>query len=456
MFFEAFSTKKDLERVSKALVLGGGVSGEAAGKLLKSQGKEVFLADRTQSSSWSGWTEVLSDEGFSLPPVDLIVKSPGISPNHGILQRFPKEKIISEIELGRLHFTGPILGITGTDGKSTTTALTHHLVKNEFPNSSVGGNLGEAFTSFCLEPWDLVVLELSSYQLEDSRQLHLTHSAITNLATDHLERHRTMENYALAKWKIQNLENETHRCITQPNFLKWISPDFRKHRGIQVFGLDSNADIQILTKEQLIRTRNFSYEVNQFPLPGLHNLQNLAVAIGLAEAFGVSSKSIQSQLETFTGLPHRFSIVPKSLDSNSPFSGIQFINDSKSTNLHSMLSGLSGYSEKDKIYLILGGEPKQESLSPFFERWQELKQLQVYIYGKASELWSDEFKKERSFGKAFLGASLPEIIKQIKLDIALEKPKSGIVLLSPACASFDQYKNFQERGDHFVKLVSTL
>jgi UDP-N-acetylmuramoylalanine--D-glutamate ligase len=453
MFSDSISDKSALLPLDHFLVLGGGLSGEAAGQLLLRNGKRVSLADKdTSPKANSPFHKVILDTDVqsALQGIQMVIKSPGISPKHPILTEAIVRKIpiLSEIYLGRLFFNGLIIGITGTDGKSTTTALTHHLIKAKFPNSEVGGNLGLPFTQFCDKKLDLAVLELSSYQLEDSPNLKLTSSAILTLAPDHLERHKTMHRYALAKWKIAFHENKSHTLITQKSVLDGMPEARTQFQGkLLLFG--KNEQIRIDGLANRIISPNGSYDTTFYKLPGYHNLQNLSVAIALAESVGLSPLEIQSSIGTFTGLPHRFQSVSKESFLSDRFKNTNFINDSKSTNFHSMLSGISGYTKNDNLYLIVGGDPKQESLVPFFNRLGELN-AKVFVYGKAALAWKNEFIAQKIQSVTFV-SNIEEALIHIKSEI--NKDIECLVILTPAAASFDQYKNFAERGDHFVSLV---
>lgn len=460
MFSDSIPSPSDLQNLHSFLILGGGSSGDSAAKLLRSLGKKVNLADRSpEKANRELYTNVLSDNvpHESLQGIDCLIKSPGILPNHPILEMAKNKQIpiLSEISLGRIFFKGKIIGITGTDGKSTTTALTFHLLQKKFPNAKMGGNIGVPFTSFCREDIEIVVLELSSYQLEDSPNLKLTSSAILNLASDHLERHKTMGNYALAKWKIQNLDDTHHNCFVNPNFFNYTP--FPKPISDQLHLIGEGESYFISQNPNQILTKTNVYDAKNFPLKGKHNLMNLCFAIALCESVGMNKDDIESQLETFQGLPHRFQSIPtESL--NPKYKHIRFINDSKSTNLHSMLSGISGFQKGNPLYLILGGIPKVEPLEPFLHRWKEL-ECPLYVFGKAIEVWKEELNHVGL--PVFYFDDLPSVLEKVKIDVTqwiVERDRKSqnlplTVIFSPAGASFDLYKNFEERGNHFVHLV---
>lgn len=461
MFSETLPTPQAIQNLHSFLILGGGSSGDSSAKLLSSLGKKVTLSDRfPEKANHTIYHQVLSDNEphTVLSGIECIIKSPGVLPDHPILLVAKQKKIpiLSEISLARIFFQGTAIGITGTDGKSTTTALAFHLIQKKFPNSKMGGNIGIPFTSFCLEKLDIVVLELSSYQLDDSPNLKLTASAILNLASDHLERHKTMESYAEAKWKIQNLADKKHNCFINPSFFTYTT--FTKPKNPNLHCVGENESYYVSLNPDLVHTPSHVYDASRFPLKGKHNLMNLCFAIALAEVVGLSPEEIQAQLETFQGLPHRFqSVEIKNLDPK--YKSLRFINDSKSTNLHSMLSGISGFQKGDPLLLILGGIPKEEPIEPFIKRWKEL-ECPLYVYGKAKEVWLEDLNKTGIPVSYF--DTLDILVLELKMNIEkllveeskLSKEKNLTVIFSPAGASFDLYKNFEERGNHFVALLN--
>ncbi|MBM9498979.1 UDP-N-acetylmuramoyl-L-alanine--D-glutamate ligase [Leptospira sp. 201903071] len=446
----------------KTLVLGGGISGNSALNLLITIGADPILCDRNPPSSNS--ISYLSDstEPNSLPQISLIIKSPGILPDHPILL-FAKEKgipVFSEIDLGNNFFHGRMIGITGTDGKSTTTALTAHLLKKDFPDLKEGGNLGIPFTSFCKEPISLAVLELSSYQLDDSSPLRLNTSVFLNLAPDHLERHKTMENYFRAKLKIADLQNKNHSLIVSQKIKDRILNSEKFQCKLLTFGRIPEADAFLDENSLKIRTAKFEYDLSQFFLPGTHNRENLAASILAAEAIGGKPESIQDQIPLFKGLPHRFQIAGEK-------NGFSFINDSKSTNLHSMLAGMSTWKKREETCLILGGRPKKEDPKPLYDFLIQGIGC-VILIGEGRQVWEEDIGKligEKLFAVESLKdafaileegkTKLPENSGETFQIHLKNGTQISSVVFSPACASFDQYKNFEERGNHFLSLVES-
>lgn len=449
MFFDWEELEKSIFQCKSAWVLGGGISGESAGKLLKTLGFEVHLLDQKPNSNWDGWASTSVDTNPPEKKPDLLIKSPGILPWHPILKNLRDTLVLSEICLAKLFFKGTIIGITGTDGKSTTTALTAHLLAGTYPETKMGGNIGVPFSSFCREAKGPVVLELSSYQLEDSPPLDVKFSAITNLAEDHLERHGNMENYALAKWKIRS-DKKDSVCLTQSKFLKYMPKNsWEIASNLEFFAPPPRGSFWI--EENKIRTTKFTYDASQFSLSGSHNLENLAFAIRLCELMAVSPDGIQNRINSFRGLPFRFETCPKEWTKKYPKT--KFINDSKATNFHSTLAGLGNPIPNSQLFLILGGIPKKESLDPFFGWWQ-ISKASLFVYGQASKDWKNAIESF-ALTNQNLTYQLCENLDQVILNLKeqLIPDKANLVIFSPACASFDQFKNFEERGSHFNSLI---
>lgn len=436
---------KRFREAKRILVLGGGITGKSVIKFLRQYNVEILLIDAKEDLSLEKITYFNESADYEkLGKIDLAIKSPGFKPTHPLVERLRKESIpiLSEIEIAREFFSGKIIGITGTDGKSTTTALTYHILSKSFPNSKMGGNIGLPFIEFCQENLDFAVLELSSYQLDDSNFLNLDYSALLNIAPDHLERHGTMENYLEAKKKIINRKDSNSFFITNTRLIDKLKLESLNLKNkVLLFG-DSNSDAQIYFDKKEIKTKLNTYSTKSFPLQGKHNLENLAASILLCESCGCTKEKIELAIADFTGLLYRFQKVKE-------WNGIPFINDSKSTNIHSMLSGLSGIDRQSPIILIIGGKQKQEDLSPFIERLKSLT-AKVFLIGDARLEWEKELSHVLKENLNVL-ENLGEAVKTIRETINPNETK--MVIFSPACASFDQYKNFEERGKHFNDLL---
>jgi UDP-N-acetylmuramoylalanine--D-glutamate ligase len=416
-------------------ILGGGVSGGSASRLLREKGYQTLILDKKPKGN------VESDQldWESYPNPSQIIKSPGVKPDHPLLEQARKRNIpiLSELELGFRYWEGFSIGITGTDGKSTVTTLTQHLVAFQNPSILAGGNLGTPITTLIQTNPSALVLEASSYQLEDSKILPWDISCFLNLAPDHLDRHKTMENYFLAKLRIRP-DLKKGIFIVSDSLLKQyprLGEDF--HGTMQRFGDSKDCDAYI--KDNFIYTKEYNYNTTHFPLSGRHNLMNLSASILIAEGMKIAPKTIQERLESFEGLPHRFKTFHKTKD-------LIFINDSKSTNVHSCMAGLSGFNKKDPLLLVIGGKPKDESLEPLIKRIKEL-ECSVCIFGDASKDWP------LLFPKGIVVHSEPNLEKTVEWLSSQSFTPGTTILFSPAAPSFDLFKNFEERGDRWEALI---
>src|SRR3954471_17725331 len=387
----------------RALVLGLARSGRAAVAALERRGVEVVAVDRTLGN----------DDPSSLEGAELVVKSPGVPGEHAVVAA-ARERAIpvwSEVELGyRLLPGNPLLGVTGTNGKTTTTELLGAILRAGGRPVEVAGNVGTALTEVAerIEPGASVVCELSSFQLEDVHTLACDVAVLLNLEPDHLDRHGTFEAYRDAKLRIF----ERARAKVVP-------------RGLGLDGIEFSAD-DPLPAEPLI--------------PGLHNRENAAAATAAARAAGVPDDAIAEALGTFPGVPHRLEQVRE-------LHGVRWINDSKATNTAAARRGVAAY--RSPLRLILGGSLKGEDFGPFVGDLPANVQS-IYLVGAASDELAAALD---AAGRGYVRAgALSTAISRA----AADAEPGDVVLLSPACASYDQFANFEERGDTFRRLVEEL
>jgi UDP-N-acetylmuramoylalanine--D-glutamate ligase len=380
----------------KALVYGLARSGQAVVERLTENGDETVAVDRTLGNE---------NDLALLDGVDVLVKSPGV-PGERPLVVLARERGIpvwSEVEFAfRLLPDGTrFVGVTGTNGKTTTTELLGAILRVAGRDVAVAGNVGTPLASVRAADW--VVCELSSFQLEDVETLACDVAVLLNLEPDHLDRHGTLEAYRDAKLRIF----ERARVKVVP-------------AGIGLDGIEFAAD-DPLPAEPLIR--------------GAHNRENAAAATTAARAAGIGDDAIAEALRTFPGVPHRLELVRE-------LGGVRYVNDSKATNVAAALKALAAY-EHDPVHLILGGSRKGEDFAPLAAAiGPNVKS--VHVIGETS----DE-----------LAAAIPQAEGAGDLAGALRaiEPHSGdVVLLSPACASYDQYRDFEERGEDFRRLVQNL
>ena len=374
-------------------MLGLARSGKAAVAALTRRGLEVTAAGR----------ELGNDSDLSLlDRAELLVKSPGVPREAPLVAEAERRgiPIWSEVELGYRLLQPRLVGVTGTNGKTTTTELLGAIL-----DAPTAGNVGRALTDLDgeVKPGALVVCELSSFQLEDVHELACEVAVLLNLEPDHLDRHGSFEAYRDAKLRIF----ERARVNVVP-----------KDSGLE--GIEFSADDE-LPAEPLIR--------------GAHNRENAAAATAAARALGIPDKQIARALETFPGVPHRLELVGE-------MSGVRYVNDSKATNVAAAVRALTAYAD-EPVHLILGGSRKGEDFTLLAAAIGPNVQS-VHLIGETA----DE-----------LAAAIPEAHDDGDLATALthvDARPGDVVLLSPACASYDQFRDFEQRGEEFRRLVQNL
>ncbi len=405
----------------RVLVLGLARSGRAAALALARRGVAVVAADRSLDADpgrlAAAGVEVRlgSEEESLLDGVQLVVKSPGVPAESPLVTtaRARGIPLWSEVELGyRLLPEGSrLIGVTGTNGKTTTTELLGAILRGDGRRAEVAGNVGRALTDAAeaAGPDSWVVCELSSFQLEDVDSFACDVAVLLNLEPDHLDRHGTFERYRAAKLRI--FERARARVVP---------------RGLGLDGIEFAAD-DPLPAEPLI--------------PGAHNRENAAAATAAARAAGVPDEAIAAALRTFPGVPHRLELVRE-------LRGVRWVNDSKATNTAAARRGVAAH-EGSPLRLIVGGSLKGEDFRPFVDDLPATVRS-VHLIGAASdELAAALDGAGRAYDRA---GDLATAVARA----AAEAESGDVVLLSPACASFDQFANFEERGDAFRRLVEEL
>jgi UDP-N-acetylmuramoylalanine--D-glutamate ligase len=382
----------------KVLVYGLARSGTAAAARLEERGDEVVRADDSLGNE---------DDLALLDGVELLVKSPGVPGERPLVAaaRARGVPVWSEVELGaRLLPHGTrIVGVTGTNGKTTTCELLGAIFRAAGRNVAVAGNVGTPLTSVREADW--VVCELSSFQLEDVETLACDVAVLLNLEPDHLDRHGSFAAYRDAKLRI--FERAAARVVP---------------RGLGLEGTEFSAD-DPLPAEPL--------------MPGGHNRENAAAAAAAARAAGIGDEAIAEGLRTFPGVPHRLEPVGE-------VAGVRYVNDSKATNVAAALRGLTAYAG-EPVHLILGGRGKGEDFAPLATALGP-NVRSVHLVGEAAgELGG-------LIGAAHDDGTLARAVGHA----AGEARPGDVVLLSPACTSYDQFANFEERGDAFRRLVAAL
>lgn len=414
------------------IVLGYGRSGRESEKHLLSQGYNVIVYDdsqmRTPHINWTEITTVVQSPGISLShPISLSAKAAGIP-------------ICTDIDLLQKCSPGAkYIGITGTNGKSTTTALIGHILRQAGLKVEVGGNIGVSALSLkdvTENGW--YVLELSSYQLELSIDLNLDIAVWVNISPDHLDRHGTIENYVDAKKRIFN--HAKWACISiDDEYSKLMSKELSiPHKTIASEFKNCPANVWI-DASGILHSNGAMFDCNELEtLKGTHNWQNVALAFVATNHVLNNPQKIWEHIQTFPGLAHRQQLVAKTKH-------VEFINDSKATNADACEKALKTYMGQN-IFWILGGVAKTDGidlLKPYFPYIKK-----AYLIGEAQDRFAETLKDAAVFEKC---PSLEVAVYKANLDANVEN--DAVVLLSPACASFDQFRDYEHRGEEFIQIV---
>jgi UDP-N-acetylmuramoylalanine--D-glutamate ligase len=446
----------------KACVIGLGKSGVAAARLLKREGWQVTISDRGTSPALTQQQQELATEGITVQlgdtfdpqatPSELVVVSPGVPWDIPGLLRCRELGIttLGEMELAWRHLQDiPWIGITGTNGKTTTTALTAAIFQTAGLYAPAFGNIGLAACEVVLSDQqpDWAIAELSSYQIEASPSIAPKIAIWTTFTPDHLSRHKTLERYYSIKshllhqsqYQIFNGDDPYLRDVGQSLGIPvrpdtyWTSVNGKEH----LVG-DPNQGFYI--EDGWVRTVNeLILPANLLKMQGQHNRQNLLMAIAAARLAGIDKTAIAAAVSNFPGVPHRLEHV-------CTWQGIEFINDSKATNYDAAEVGLSAV--PSPTILIAGGDPKIGDDAAWIRVIQQ-HAATVLLIGDAAKPFAERLQQ--------VGYSQYEIVETMDRAVARSAelaPKLAVktVLLSPACASFDQYQNFEQRGDHFRQL----
>jgi UDP-N-acetylmuramoylalanine--D-glutamate ligase len=453
----------------KVLVVGFGISGVAVAKYMSKQGAKVTVVDSKQKAELTDSVTACEDLKIeyefgkhnpkTFHSAEMIVVSPGVPLNIKPLEEAREKNIpiVSEIELAVAGIKEPIVVITGTNGKTTTTSLLGEMFKADGKSAFVGGNIGKPLLDYLSEGQkaSVVIAELSSFQLELTDRLVPAAAIFTNLEEDHLDRYGDFQSYINAKKKllkvcdknsfvVLNYDCPTVSSFADENVGKQIW--FTKRNPISIGGTFAEDFVGVYwdskTKKIISKVtgKEEIYDLTQFKLFGEHNRENLMAAISAARAMGVDSKAIQTVINTFKGVPHRLEFIRKK-------DGVFFFNDSKGTNVMSVRKSLSAFSA-NPIILIAGGKDKGIDYTPLADLVKKKCKILILL-GEAKEKMN---RAIGDFAETYLVGTFEEAVL-----LAYQKSRSGdIILLSPGCASYDMFKNYEERGEYFRKLVSQL
>ena len=439
--------------MAQIVILGGGESGVGAARLAQAKGHQVFLSD--QGELKAAYQNELNE--YQIPfetgqhtlerilAADEIIISPGIPEKSEIVQAIKKQGIslISEIEFAARYTDAKLIAITGSNGKTTTTLLTYHLLKEAGFKVGLAGNIGHSFAKQVMEQaFDWYVLEISSFQLDRCFEFSPDIAVLVNITPDHLDRYDyKFENYIHSKFRIFQNAKAANTCIYwgDDEVIQQYKSLIPSHTQIQEIHFSPAQGSATITEEEII-FEDGSIQRATSPIQGPHNAMNMSAAILAAKSAGVAWDSIVKHLPSFQNAPHR-------LEPCGNWQGVQFINDSKATNVDAVYYALNSFTKP--IILIIGGVDKGNDYSVLDEL------VKNRVKGIVC-LGTDNSKLETHFGKSVaLFAQTNQLENAIKQ--AMDWAKSGdIILLSPACASFDLFKNYEDRGDQFKATVKHL
>ncbi len=439
----------------KVIVVGMGKSGLSAATLLSQEGADITVIDdqeRTPPASLpasiqfklGNWQE------NDLLTSNLIVISPGFPISKLPLSRLAEKNIpvMSEIELAASRIKAPIIGITGTNGKSTTTTLVGHILKDWGLNVFVGGNLGLPLSEAVSSKWDFVVAELSSFQLETITHFRPRIGALLNITPDHLDRYPDFTAYQQTKQRIfENQKAEDHAIynlddpLTLPSNRQSTLVGFSKNKLIDkgVFLNNGMIESTIWGEAETVCPLN---ELQ--PGPAVH-IENFLAATAITQICGCATEGIAKTLRAFKGLPHRMELIRS-------VNGVQYLNDSKGTNAGALMQSLQRLTAP--VVLIAGGRDKSADFTPLRSIMRQ-KVKHLILVGEAGEVMAQCFSELPSIRVVDTKDGMKSIQEAVKLASDAAKP-GDTVLLSPGCASFDQFQNYEERGDTFKKVVQQL
>ena len=438
----------------KIVVLGGGESGFGAAYLAKKKGLEVLLSDKGLIKD--DYKKLLTDAGIEFEEgkhdderilaADWIIKSPGIPKKAEIISKINRKgiRLSSEIEFASEFTDAKIIAITGSNGKTTTTSLIYHILKNDDLTVGLGGNIGKSFAKQVAdENFDYYVLEVSSFQLDDIQNFRPYISLLLNLSQDHLDQYNyNYEEYALAKFRItENQENDNFFIYNKDDEMSMNLLEKLEIKAKMIpFSLKEKLkEGGYLTEDKMTIKLDgeFSMKIDELALVGNHNIANSLAASIAGKILKISNESIRNSLTTFQAVEHRLEQVAE-------INGVKFINDSKATNVNATYYALE--SMKQPTVWIVGGVDKGNDYTEI-EALVKRKVKAIVCLGIDNQKILDFFKDKKEL--IYSTSSMEEAVK-----ISKSLAKSGdTVLLSPCCASFDLFDNYEDRGTKFKKEV---
>ncbi|MCI1822492.1 MAG: UDP-N-acetylmuramoyl-L-alanine--D-glutamate ligase [Megasphaera sp.] len=443
------------------LVIGAGISGKAAARVLAGHGAAVVLNDRKKiDASEEPWTILAaagvkfvfgSQETSLLDTTDIVVPSPVISPEIPIMREAVKRgiPIWSEVEVASRVTNADILGVTGTNGKTTTTTLLGKIMEAAGRHTVVGGNIGIGLSEQAadLPAGDVVVAELSSFQLENTQTLKPKAACILNITPDHMDRHHTMEAYAAAKERI--FRNQTKRETAVLNYDDPLIRQMEKDIQSRILYFSTNTEVPVGAflrgKELILRIHGSDTcicRTDELKLFGKHNIQNCLAAFLIAYAVGAPLAVIRKVLKEFSGVEHRIEFVRT-------IQGVPYYNDSKGTNTDASIKALEAFS--GHVILIAGGHDKMTPLDTFMQLAAKKVDILILV-GEAGDRFEQEARKAGVKNIYRAGFDMEKAVRMARNMATAPQ----VILLSPACSSYDMYDNFEQRGDDFKRIIWSL
>jgi UDP-N-acetylmuramoylalanine--D-glutamate ligase len=441
----------------RVLVVGLGKSGVASALFLKAHGARVTVSDTKSGDELRNEIPVLLDHGITVETgghgdrtfrgQDLIVVSPGVPVDAPPLvqARSLGEAVIGEIELAAQFLPGPIVAITGSNGKTTTTTLTGEIMSAAGLPALVGGNIGTPAISLAgrAQPDTVIVLEISSFQLETISTFRPKVAVVLNVTPDHLDRHRTFEIYTDAKARIFENQQPGDFAVLNADDPTCVALGLRTRSQVFWFSRQKEVERGAWVRDGNIVFRDAAgqreiLQVSEIPLKGAHNLENVLAAVCAGALMGCAPDKIRNAVHNFKAVEHRLEFV-------ATVRGVDYYNDSKATNVDATIKALESF--PSNIHLILGGKDKGSDYTVLNDLLRQ-RVKRVYTIGAAAAKIESQVKG-------------PEVVHAETLDNAIRKANASakpgdVVLLAPACASFDQFKNYEHRGKAFKDIVRGL
>ncbi|OGU59258.1 MAG: UDP-N-acetylmuramoylalanine--D-glutamate ligase [Ignavibacteria bacterium GWF2_33_9] len=448
----------------KILIIGASKSGKAAAHLAKSLGNEVFVTENQLKDKFQFTINEFDAQNISyefghnsldkVDWADLIISSPGVPRDAEIIKKAEVKgiEIISEIEYSYRNCNNPIIAVTGTNGKTTTTALIEFILNSSGKNAIAAGNIGLPFAEVIkminegtnsLNEKSIIVLEVSSYQLDRIVRFRPNVAIITNITPDHLKYHGTMGDYVETKWKICANQNADDLLILNIDD-EYLSQNRKINSKIEYFSLQTQTGGTFVQNDEIILINKEHKEeglmlVQHLSLPGRHNVYNSLAAILATRAFEVSNENLRDALKKFEGVNHRLELI-RSINE------VKFINDSKATNVNSTWYALNSYDSP--IIWIAGGRGDNNDYSQLDESVRR-NVKKIICIGEEKEVIAQHFC-------AIKDCVQFETLEEAIFDAQLSANEGEVVLFSPSCKSFDMFLNFEQRGEEFAKIVNKL